>query len=159
MKLVHAAGVFAIAMAGSVMLAQHALDASIRRGANRQNPATSQQSMARPIYTVNKYTGEMMYNRAQAFNDPAYNRMYRRHTSVPIPAPRPAGGGSVGSLSRPAYSIGRSFPTTASRYRATGSTGLVATRRVQPQSLAAQRYSPLRVSNPYQVSTTGRRAR
>ncbi len=63
----------------TVLLAQYALDASLRRGGSRVNPHAPRQAMAKPIYTVNRSTGTLSYNRATAFNDPAYN-IYQRYT-------------------------------------------------------------------------------
>ena len=176
MRLAQSACILGFAMLGSAMLAQHALDANLQRGSNRQNPAASQRAMARPVFTVNQQTGEMMHNRANAFNDPVYN-IYQRHTSnrfgyfsspsgqqagrssAPVQMPGPAPGGSVASLSRPAYSAARSYPMPMSIPSATRSSGLVTARRVQPQSLAARRYSPLRVSTPVQATPTRWQAR
>lgn len=62
----------------TVLLAQYALDANLRRGGSRVNPHAPRQAMATPIYTVNRSTGTLSYNRANAFNDPAYN-IYQRY--------------------------------------------------------------------------------
>ena len=69
----------ATALIAAGAAAQYALDSSLLVGGSRVNPKQATPGMAKPIYTVNYRTGEMQYNRAQAFNDPAYN-IYQRYT-------------------------------------------------------------------------------
>jgi hypothetical protein len=66
-------------LAGGTALAQHALDASLRLGGGRINPAQPTPTMSRPIYTLSHKTGDFVYNRANAFNDPVYT-IYQRRT-------------------------------------------------------------------------------
>ncbi len=60
-------------------LAQTALDRSLSAQDGRVNPRRSQPVMAKPLYTVTS-SGGMQYDRANAFNDPAYSfyRPYAR---------------------------------------------------------------------------------
>ena len=59
-------------------LAQTALDASLSVY-GRVNPRRPQPVMAKPLYTVNRNSGEMQYDRANAFKEPAY-KFYRPYT-------------------------------------------------------------------------------
>lgn len=82
-----------VALSGAGALAQRALDANTNVLGGRRNPTNPGVTMSRPIYKVNQRTGEMVYNRAVAFNDPAYN-IYQYHTiskfdtSAPVVQPR-----------------------------------------------------------------------
>ena len=60
-------------------LAQTALDRSLSAQDGRANPRRPQPVMAKPLYTVTS-SGGMRYDRANAFNDPAYSfyRPYAR---------------------------------------------------------------------------------
>ncbi len=66
-------------LAVSSALAQRALDANLNTLGGGVNQATPQQSVNKPIFTVNRTTGDMSYNRANAFNDDTY-RIYQRYT-------------------------------------------------------------------------------
>lgn len=63
----------------SIATAQYALDSNLAVGAGRRNPGPAKPAAQRDIYTVNRSTGEMQYNRANAFNDPVYTT-YQRYT-------------------------------------------------------------------------------
>jgi hypothetical protein len=82
--------VIACLLAGGVAAAQHALDASLRLGAGRVNPKQPTPTMSRPIYTLNHRTGEFVYNRANAFNDPIYTIYQRRTIDLFDRAPTPS---------------------------------------------------------------------
>jgi hypothetical protein len=69
--------VFALAVL-SAAVAQYALDADLRAGGGR-NPQRVPYTVPKPIYTVNPQTGELQYNRANAFNDPVYT-IYQRYS-------------------------------------------------------------------------------
>lgn len=62
--------------AAGVATAQYALDAGL--GGTRINAPRQQIAVSQPVYSVNRQTGEMVYNRANAFNDPSYN-IYQRY--------------------------------------------------------------------------------
>ncbi len=114
----------------TVLLAQYALDASLRRGGSRVNPHAPRQAMAKPIYTVNRSTGTLSYNRANAFNDPAYNisprytidrTLYFKPTGVPASSAqrRMTAPATSTALGQSSYSVTaaprrRSRPPTAS---------------------------------------------
>jgi len=100
--------------------AQHALAASSRVGGGRVNPKQPTATMSRPIYTLNHHTGEFVYNRANAFNDPAYTIYQRRTIDLFDRAPaslsrtpgkqrahtaplRPVGASSASALHAPRY--------------------------------------------------------
>jgi hypothetical protein len=146
-------------------LAQNALDAGLSATDGRINPQRVEPTMAAPIYTVNQ-RGEMIYNRANAFNDPSY-RIYQRYrvsrfdyftpTSGPqkprnISSGRSAsyhrmrartsgpGSGRAAGVSR--YG-GRARGMSAPSYRAGGGGG--ASRQPQRSRLSATRYSPGRI--------------
>lgn len=68
-----------VALCAAGALAQRALDANTNVLSGRRNPTTQGVTMGKPIYKVNERTGEMVYNRSVAFNDPTYN-IYQRHT-------------------------------------------------------------------------------
>lgn len=165
------AGILVLGVLGPAMLAQHALDANLRVGSAGRNTSSASRTVSQPLYTVNRQSGEFMYNRANAFNDPTYNIYQRYHSDrftyfnptggartgqpgvLKPMSPRPVMGRSASSLSQPAYSVGRLNPMAGAR-----SPGVFATRRVQPQALTARRYSPIRVGAPY-PGTTARRTR
>jgi hypothetical protein len=75
--LVTATAVLATLATG--LLAQYALDHNLQRGSGGYNRPTRTATLSRPVYTVNRHTGGMQYNRANAFNDKSYN-IYQRYT-------------------------------------------------------------------------------
>ena len=103
----------------TIVIAQHALDANLRVGSGGYNRArTPQATMNRSPYTIAS-SGDIVYNRAAAFNDTAYMRPTVRHQrSIGNYDPKPVGRASVNaaSLARPSYSAGRSArPSTGQR--------------------------------------------
>lgn len=68
---------FAVVACG--VCAQYALDNSLNRQTGKRNAPKPKMQMAASIYTVNRQTGELVYNRANAFQDQAYNS-YQRYT-------------------------------------------------------------------------------
>ncbi|MEO1130476.1 MAG: hypothetical protein AAFX05_12340 [Planctomycetota bacterium] len=64
---------------GSVGLAQYALDANLDVRGNGRNAARPEPTMGTELYTVSRRTGQMVYNRANAFNDSTY-QIYQRYT-------------------------------------------------------------------------------
>lgn len=69
----------AAAIVSGVTVAQYALDSSQQLNSGRINPRARGPAMARPLYTVNRSTGEMNYNRVHAFREPGYTT-YQRYT-------------------------------------------------------------------------------
>ena len=67
----------ATVVVASIAVGQYSLDAGL--GSSRVNAPTQRVFVSKPLYTVNHQTGEMVYNRANAFNDPTYN-IYQRYT-------------------------------------------------------------------------------
>ena len=67
-----ACAVIVLLIASGVM-GQRALDRNPQAGSGGINPHSRGVAVARPVYTVHRGTGEMAYNRANAFNDPVYN--------------------------------------------------------------------------------------
>ncbi|MEM1329572.1 MAG: hypothetical protein AAGG07_03325 [Planctomycetota bacterium] len=68
-------------------VAQQALDRNLSASGSRNAPAQNPlANMSKPVYTVNRNTGEFQYNRANAFNDDTYN-IYQRYTRGPFDAP------------------------------------------------------------------------
>ena len=61
------------AVVGAVAISQNALDRNLRQGSGGRNFNQRPEKMAAPIYTVNRNTGELAYNRSNAFRDPSYN--------------------------------------------------------------------------------------
>jgi hypothetical protein len=59
----------------------HALDSSLRVGGSRVNARQRALPVQRDIYTVNRHTGGMRYNRAAAFDSTAYAPWQRRYGS------------------------------------------------------------------------------
>jgi hypothetical protein len=112
------------------LAAQYALDANQGVGSSGRNTQRApQQAMTRPIYTVNRRTGDIVYDRSAAFNDPVYD-LYQRYTIDPFrySAPTNIGAAAVTarpgtSLQSPTYSPGNPRPTEQiySRYSGTGS--------------------------------------
>ena len=118
----------------TLAVAQRALDAGL--GSSRVNAPVQAGHMSKPIYTVNRTTGAMQYNRANAFNDRAY-RPYQRYThdrfeyfdvgSSGAQASRPPTAYG-NALSHPAYSksiYGAAPPSSVSHSRRSSS-GLAA---------------------------------
>lgn len=83
--MIRAIAVLALAAAlSAASFAQDRLDRNSQRGSGGRNPSSSSgadmwNNMAKPVYTVNRDSGEFVYNRANAFNDPSYN-IYQRYT-------------------------------------------------------------------------------
>ncbi len=124
-------GAAACLLAGGAALAQHALDASLRLGGGRINLAQPTPTMSRPIYTLSHTTGDFVYNRANAFNDPVYT-IYQRRTielfdrapavTRRVPGAQRAHTGPLrGTAATPAASRGvDASPLHAPTYRVTG---------------------------------------
>jgi hypothetical protein len=70
--------VTATVLAGATF-AQTVLDRNAQIGGGRVNPSQASPVMARQLYTVNRETGELRYNRTNAFRDRAYST-YDRYT-------------------------------------------------------------------------------
>jgi hypothetical protein len=84
-------------------IAQHELDMNLVVGGSRINDTRQIPAMSREIYTVNRRSGEMVYNRANAFKDPTYN-MYQRYQFGPFDS----GAAAVqGRTNNPAMRVGR----------------------------------------------------
>jgi hypothetical protein len=66
-----------LAFAGAAVWAQNALDANLNALGGRTNPVAPQLSAAPELYTVNRESGELVYNRANAFNDNVYTPYQR----------------------------------------------------------------------------------
>ncbi len=58
--------------AAAAAVAQRALDANLNALGGRSNPVAPNLAAAPELYTYSKYSGELVYNRANAFNDNAY---------------------------------------------------------------------------------------
>lgn len=70
------------ALVATAAIAQNRLDHNTQRGAGRANPASDAGAWAnvsKPIYTVSPVSNDLVYNRANAFNDPSYD-IYQRYT-------------------------------------------------------------------------------
>lgn len=73
----------------SAALGQHKLDSNLAVG-TRYNTSAPRPAVQKSVYTVNEYTGDMTYNRANAFNDSTYS-IYQRYTGDRIQNFTPAG--------------------------------------------------------------------
>ena len=65
-------GVLTLGLAMGEAEAQYALDANLSVHGTR-NPRQAPLAVGREIYSINRATGTMVYNRASAFNDSAYS--------------------------------------------------------------------------------------
>ena len=90
----------AVLVAGAV--AQHVLDAGMNAVDGRVNPRQPKLSMASPIYSVNRRSGLMTYNRTNAWQMPEYGiyARYRRGAFEVSEPTRRTGTGSSPSVSR-----------------------------------------------------------
>ncbi len=68
----------AVLIAAGAVVAQTALDGSLNALGGRQNPRVPTLSAAPDLYSVSRETGELVYNRANAFNDNTYT-IYQRY--------------------------------------------------------------------------------
>lgn len=96
--------------------AQYALDAGLS-AYGRYNAPRAAPTLNKSIYTVNRATGEMQYNRANAFNDPVYN-VHQRYTHDRFQYHTPAGVATGATASRPTAQTFR--PQTGERAYASG---------------------------------------
>ncbi|MCP3903116.1 MAG: hypothetical protein GY715_05715 [Planctomycetes bacterium] len=154
--LATAATVLAVlALLATVLVGQYALDHNLQRGSGGINQPTRRAPLSRSVYTVNRRTGGMQHNRANAFNDSAYN-IYQRYTldrnryfdpknpGGPRSSTkhRPAAPTGPTRLDRPSYSVAPAAP----RRRASNDLARSARRSV-PRSTASAlkqpRYSSL----------------
>jgi len=92
---------------GTLTLGQHALDANLRVGSGGRNTHRAPQvTMTRSPYYVGK-SGDMVYNRAVAFNDPVvYSRPMARHQqNIGSIDPKPLGWSRTTGRARPSSSV------------------------------------------------------
>lgn len=117
--------------------AQYALDAGLS-AYGRYNAPRAAPKLNQPIYTVNRATGEMQYNRANAFNDPVYN-IHQRYTHDRFQYYSPSGVATGATASRPTSQSFR--PQTGSRPYAGGASSYTSvTARPPPPARAG--YTP-----------------
>lgn len=142
--------------------AQHALDAGL--GSSRVNAPAAQPMMNKPLYTVNRQTGTMQYNEANAFNDPTYN-IHQRYTMDRFEYFDAGSGGARAGGARPTVSGNLGSPRAQAPARtqvpvagmpqASRSSGgalvtpLYGSSRSGSGSLAAPRYSVSNYSSAY----------
>jgi hypothetical protein len=124
-----------IAVCVTVAIGQYALDASLS-SAGRVNAHRANLKMNREIYSINRATGTMVYNRANAFNDSTYS-IHQRYTQDRLENFTPAGVSTAASVRR--------TPPPATSWQS--SVGRPATPRqpaAQPQAFASHSTSTVR---------------
>jgi hypothetical protein len=114
--------------------AQFALDAGLS-ASGRINAPRSAPVINRPVFTVNRATGEMQHNRANAFNDPTYN-IHQRYTHDRFENFTPAGVSTAAAAARPTGQSSRAFtapfPTTAESFRRQSNSGFTSFGTTRP---------------------------
>lgn len=91
-------GVLALGLALSEASAQYALDANLSVHGTG-NPRRAPLVVGREIYSINRATGTMVYNRASAFNDSAYS-IHQRSAFTLFDSPETSGVFSAANLER-----------------------------------------------------------
>ena len=116
-------GIVALAVIASPSIPQNALDRNLKAGGSKRNAARSTTTTAtKPIYTVHRGTGEIRYNRRNAFNDQTY-ATHERIVFGPFDVPRTASGvPQRTSAQRAQYGTRRT--TAQQQHRTTRSSGL-----------------------------------
>jgi hypothetical protein len=91
-------GVLTLGLALGEAEAQYALDANLSVHGTR-NPRQAPLAVGREIYSINRATGTMVYNRASAFNDSTYS-IHQRSAFTLFDSPETSGVFSAADLGR-----------------------------------------------------------
>lgn len=97
-RLGYLAGVLTLGLALGEAEAQYALDANLSVHGTR-NPRQASVAVGREIYSINRATGTMVYNRASAFNDSTYS-IHQRSAFTLFDSPETSGVFSAADLGR-----------------------------------------------------------